>query len=81
MTLHFVFWSYFAEVAGMKETEIEVPEGATLDEALEVFYTHFPPFRALKNSTLVAVGVEYSLPTQLLRPQDSVSLFPPVSGG
>ena len=36
---------------------------------------------AMRNSTLIAVGVDYQGPSYRLGAGDEVSLFPPVQGG
>lgn len=75
------FWSYFRELAGTPEIRVELPIGATLDHLLTEVYRHHPRLGALRNSTLMAVGVEYQGPSYVLQPGDEVSLFPPVQGG
>lgn len=81
MTVPVTFWSYFADLAGRAETEIEVPEGATVGLLLEAIYRTHPALSDLRRSTLVAVGVEYQDASHVLTEGDRVSLFPPVQGG
>lgn len=81
MTIAVHLWSYFREVAGRAALEVEVPEGATVAAALDEVYRQHPRLAAFRNSTLVAVGVDYQGPSHVLQPADEVSLFPPVQGG
>jgi molybdopterin converting factor small subunit len=81
MTVEVTFWSYFADLAGTGSGKFEVPVGTPVDELLRSVYRSHPRLGALRNSTLVAVGVEYQGGSYLLQPGDSVSLFPPVQGG
>lgn len=75
------FWSYFADLAGCKQTSIVVDEGTTLDELHESICEKFPKLTAVKNSTLKAVDVDYQDGKFVLTDNDEVSLFPPVQGG
>ncbi|MBN8246651.1 MAG: MoaD/ThiS family protein [Verrucomicrobia bacterium] len=75
------FWSYFRDLAGAAQGEVQVPEGATVETVLNAVYAAHPRLGALRQSTLIAVGVEYQGPSFVLRPGDEVSLFPPVQGG
>jgi molybdopterin converting factor small subunit len=81
MTVEVTFWSYFADFAGTGSAGFEVPHGITIDGLLQEVYRAHPRLAGLRNSTLVAVGVEYQGGSYILQPGDSVSLFPPVQGG
>ena len=81
MTIPVQFFSYFKDLAQCAETEIEVAEGATVQELLDKLLLKFPKVEGMKNSMLVAVGLEYQLRDYVLKPSDRVSLFPPVQGG
>jgi molybdopterin converting factor small subunit len=81
VTVH--FYSYFKELAGCAETELQLPEGCTIREAIERVSNLFPKLGgiAIRNSVLAAVGVEYQDRGYVLKPGDELSLFPPVQGG
>lgn len=81
MTIPVHFWSYFRDLAGMAQWEAQVEEGATVESVLGAVYAAHPRLAALRQSTLIAVGVEYQGPSFVLKPGDEVSLFPPVQGG
>lgn len=81
MTISVQLWSYFRDLAGTRSLEVAVMEGATVEEALRLVYTLHPKLEALRNSTLIAVGVDYATASQVLREGDEISLFPPVQGG
>ena len=81
MTVKVHLWSYFRELAGRAELEVDVPTGSTLGQLLDELYRIHPRLAAMRNSTLLAVDVEYQGPSYVLREQDEVSLFPPVQGG
>lgn len=75
------FYSYFKELAGTEEVSESVAPECTLGELLEVLLTRFSKLAALRNSMLVAVGVDYQKGDYVLHDGDEVSLFPPVQGG
>ena len=81
MTVKVQFFSYFKDLAGCAETSEALPPGSSIDVLLKQLYARFPQLAALRNSTLIAVGVEYQRPGYVLKEGDDVSLFPPVQGG
>ena len=81
MKITVLFWSYFADLAGCKKTEIEIENGATLAKLHEAVCEQFPKLLEAKNSTLKAVGLEYEDDEFILSDGDEVSFFPPVQGG
>ena len=81
MTIPIQLWSYFRDLAGVACVEVELPAGATVADALSAVYARHPKLATLRNSTLIAVGVDYADSSQVLLAGDEVSLFPPVQGG
>ena len=81
MTVPVHLWSYFRDLAGTARLEVDVPDAAPVDVVLQTVYALHPKLAGLRNSTLIAVGVDYASADQVLRPGDEVSLFPPVQGG
>jgi molybdopterin converting factor small subunit len=75
------FYSYFRDLTGCAETNETLAAGATLGELHEQLARKFPKLAAMKNSTLLAVGVEYQPRDYVLKESDQVALFPPVQGG
>jgi molybdopterin converting factor small subunit len=75
------FYSYFKDLAGCGETTETLPEGSTLANLLLQIQKRFPKLAGMKNSTLMAVGLEYQRAHYVLQQGDEVSLFPPVQGG
>jgi molybdopterin converting factor small subunit len=75
------FYSYFKDLAGCAQAAETLPDGSTLDTLLHKLMLRFPKLAGMRNSTLMAVGVDYQKPTCVLKEGDEVSLFPPVQGG
>lgn len=81
MQIRVRFHSYFRELAGCSEHIAVVADDATLSALHEDLALRFPKLGAMKNSTLLAVGVDYQPRDYVLKEGDEVSLFPPVQGG
>jgi molybdopterin converting factor small subunit len=81
MQVKILFHSYFRELAGRAEVNLEVPPGTALGSVVARLHSDFPKLKPMERSTLVAVGVEYQAANYQLREGDEVSLFPPVQGG
>jgi molybdopterin converting factor subunit 1 len=74
------FFALYRERAGVSQTEVDLPEGATPEELLVRLrgsYTSLPP----SDSVLIAVNSEYASPEEPLHEGDEVAFIPPVSGG
>jgi MoaD family protein len=75
------FYSYFKDLTGCPETTEELTESSTIEELLRQLSNRFPKLATMKNSMLIAVGVDYQTRDHQLKDGDQVSLFPPVQGG
>jgi molybdopterin converting factor subunit 1 len=61
---------------------IELEEGrSTVKDLLALISAQHPALETSLKSVLVAVNSEYAFPEQVIKPNDEVALFPPVSGG
>jgi len=61
--------------------EMEVPETTTAAELLEALFLKTPSLRDWNKSILIASGLEFVERSYLLRPDDEISIMPPVQGG
>jgi len=69
------------ERAGADAVELELPEGATVGDALEALRAH-PGLEGLERMPLrVAVNREYAADETPIEPGDELAAIPPVSGG
>ena len=81
MTIHVTFYSYFKDLTGCPHATVDLPPQSTVGDLHDLLMKQFPKLADMKNSTLIAVDVEYQNRQYSLHDQDSVSLFPPVQGG
>lgn len=69
------------QLAGWAQQTLDLPEGATVADALGELERHYPQLTVTTRTIYVAVNQEYAKNTQLLHAGDELALFPPVSGG
>jgi molybdopterin converting factor small subunit len=81
MKVHVQFFSRLRDLAGISETEIELPAGSTPADLLESLYLRTPALRDWDKSVLVAAGVEFVGRDYVLQAGDRISIMPPVQGG
>ncbi len=75
------FFSFLRQIAGCNELAFEVPDDATVGDALVQLYTKFPRLKEAERTTLIAVGVEFAKRDSKLHDSDVLSLMPPLQGG
>jgi len=60
---------------------LEIKEGTTVSELINLLKEKYPQISQLLNSVMVAVNEEYAEENTPLKDGDTVALIPPVSGG
>ena len=81
MKVHVQFFSRLRDLVGASTTDVEVAEGTTAADLLEVLYAKTPALRDWDKSILVASGVEFVERSYPLEAGDQISIMPPVQGG
>jgi molybdopterin converting factor small subunit len=81
MKIDVQFFSRLRDLAGRSTTELDVPDGAKVADLLELLYSRTPLLRDWDKSILVAAGVEFVRRDYVLKPNDEISVMPPVQGG
>jgi molybdopterin converting factor small subunit len=81
MKIRVQFFSRLRDLAGNSDTEIELAAGSTAADLLELIYARTPVLRDWDKSILVAAGVEFVGRDYVLKPDDQISIMPPVQGG
>jgi MoaE-MoaD fusion protein len=78
MQVKVLFFAAHRRAAGLGETTLELPDGASVREASQLLEQRY--HLALRGS-MVAVNDEYATPERVLNEGDTLALIPPVSGG
>lgn len=81
MRVRLRLFASFAQIAGFRELELELPEAARAADALAALRRGPLIALPLGSRPLIAVNRRQVLPDHLLSEGDEVAIFPPVSGG
>ena len=69
------------EQAGTRQVDLELPPGATVEDAWQALVQRHPVLASGRDSVRFARNGEYADPGDSLEPGDEVACIPPVSGG
>ncbi len=75
------FYAQLSDLAGMREQDFDLPEGATVRDLLDQIYAKQPALRPHDKSILIGAGVEFVDRGHKLKPGEEISIMPPVQGG
>ena len=81
ITVTLRLFAVYRERVGSDCIEVTLPDGATVDDALQCLAEAHPVTVPLLATTMVAVNQSYVERDHALQPGDEVALIPPVSGG
>ena len=73
---------YFSLLRDLKGPDsVEISEGSTVAELLKTLFAQVPGLEAWNKRLLIAAGIEWVPQNYVVRPDDVISLMPPVQGG
>ncbi len=75
------YFARYRSLVGKGEEEVELPEGSTVRDLIELLEELHPVLKVLKNEVNVSRNGCYVRFDEILKEGDVVALFPPVSGG
>jgi len=81
MKIQVQFYAQLRDLLGIRELELELPDGATVRDLLEQVYVQRPSLRGHDKSILIGAGLEFVDRTYKLNPGDEIAIMPPVQGG
>jgi molybdopterin converting factor small subunit len=81
MRLRVQFYAQLRDLAGTSEMDVELPESSTVRDLLGKVYDEKPALPAHDKSILVGAGVEFVERDHVLKPDEEISIMPPVQGG
>lgn len=76
-----LFFGAAADRAGTRETELDVEEGATIEEIWPQLAGRHPELTPMRGTLAFAVNGEYARGEAVISAGDEVAILPPVSGG
>ena len=81
MKIRVQFYAQLRDLIGVRELELELPEGATVRDLLQQLYAQQPALRAHDKSILMGAGLEFVDRNYGLNPGEEIAVMPPVQGG
>jgi MoaD family protein len=81
MKIHVQFYAQLRDLVGVRELDVELPEGATIQDLLNEIYAQQSVLRSHDKSILIGAGVEFVDRNYQLKTGDEIAIMPPVQGG
>jgi MoaE-MoaD fusion protein len=79
--IRLLFFATLKDRAGLAQTEVDLPEGATVGDLKAQLSAAYPAVAPLLGHSLVSVNQNYAFDDDLIPANAEVAFFPPVSGG
>ena len=81
MLVHVHLFALLRDRAGIGELKLPLPDGATVESAVESLMRQYPAMQGAVSKVCYAVNREYANGQTPLNDGDELALIPPVSGG
>lgn len=81
MRIPVALFARYREAVGRGRVEVEVTDGATVEDVWAALVAAHPVLTRYRPHTLFAIGTDYVEPDRPVRAGEEVACFPPVSGG
>jgi MoaD family protein len=81
MKIHVQFYAQLRDLVGVRELDVDLADGATVQELLEQVYAKQPALRSHDKSILIGAGVEFVDRSYELKQGEEIAIMPPVQGG
>lgn len=81
MKIRVQLFSRLRDTVGNEYVDLEVKDGAKVNDLLEKLFARFPALQTWEQSILVGAGVEFVDRDYLLREGEEIAIMPPVQGG
>lgn len=78
-----LFFGATADAVGAREAQIEIPDSATAEVALDQIFSDYPGLASgyKRESLHFSINQEYSTGSEVIREGDELAVFTAVSGG
>ena len=81
MRIHVLYFAFFRERIGLDEEWLEVPEGADVNQAIDILCDKHESVAGMRGKFRSAVNQDMVVETTKLNDEDELALIPPVAGG
>jgi MoaE-MoaD fusion protein len=76
-----LFFATLRDKAGVREAEIEFPQGTKISEIKRLVLDKYPGLKQNMDSIIVALNHEFAFDEDIVPNEAEIAIFPPVSGG
>jgi molybdopterin converting factor subunit 1 len=76
-----LFFATLRDRAGLRQTEVDLPDGMRVADLKQLLVERFPGLRPSLPTMLVAINREFAQDDALIPAGAELAVFPPVSGG
>ncbi|MDG2055438.1 MAG: molybdopterin converting factor subunit 1 [Phycisphaerales bacterium] len=81
LSIRVLLFAQLAEETGQDKLSLSLPQGCTVNDAINALIDIHPLFNEKKSHLAFAVNETYANPQLELHDGDTVAIIPPVSGG
>ena len=81
MRIRVKLFAILRDQAGQSEASLELPEGATVQQARKDLMESLPAIASYMDRVAFAINLSYARPESVLHDGDELAVLPPVSGG
>lgn len=81
MRIKVKLFAILRDQAGQSETSLELPEGATVQQARKHLMQSLPAIASYMDRVAFAINLSYARTDSVLHDGDELAVLPPVSGG
>lgn len=81
MQIKVKLFAILRDQAGRSETSVELPDGATVQQAGKHLIESLPAIASYMDRVAFAINLSYARPETVLHDGDELAVLPPVSGG
>lgn len=81
MQIHVLLFAQLVDTTGCRSIDLELPDGATVADALATLEREHAPIATYRDHIAVAVNEAYAKMDRHLKDGDTLAMIPPVSGG
>jgi molybdopterin synthase catalytic subunit len=81
MRIHVLYFAFFRERVGLDEEWLDVPEGADINQALDLLCDKYEAIAGMRGKFRSALNQEMVVESTGLHEGDELALIPPVAGG
>lgn len=81
MVINIKAFATVKDILGYEEISIDVADNITVGKVVDILCDKYPDLYTIKETLITAINEEYCAQDTVLKQNDTLAVFPPVSGG